>query len=88
MINEHGLIVECAYNQLEKELDNLEIEWKHRYIVTVKEERKNNVQITHLFEVYPYEEGTRLYWNVKHYPPENEFIKIYKQLIDYFSEIY
>lgn len=22
MVNEHGLIVECAYNQLEKNLDN------------------------------------------------------------------
>lgn len=40
MINEHGLIVECAYNQLEKELDN----YKHTF-----DQSKRNEEMLKIF---------------------------------------
>ena len=42
MVDKHGLIVECAYNQIEKKLDN--------YHTTFDQQKKNEYLFNHLFQ--------------------------------------
>lgn len=66
-----------------EKIDNLNINWKHRYLVSAIEYKNNKEdKIIHLFEIYPYKEGNRIYWNVQYYSPNSEFIKAYLKMLE------
>lgn len=64
-------------------LDNLNIKWKHRYLISAIEYKNNKEdKITHLYEIYPYKEGNRIYWNLQYHSPNSEFIKAYLKMLE------
>lgn len=64
-------------------LDNLNIKWKHRYVISAIEYKNNKEdKITHLYEVYPYKEGNRIYWNIQYHSPNSEFLKAYLKMLE------
>ena len=63
-------------------IDNFNIKWKHRYLITAVEYKNNGeTKIVHLFQIYPYKEGNRIYWNVQYHSPDSEFLKAYLQML-------
>lgn len=64
-------------------IDNLNIKWKHRYVISAIEYKNNKEdRITHLYEVYPYKEGNRIYWNIQYHSPNSEFLKAYLKMLE------
>lgn len=64
-------------------IDNFNIKWKHRYLITAVEYKHNSdTKIVHLFQIYPYKEGNRIYWNVQYHAPNSEFIKAYLKMLE------
>lgn len=64
-------------------LDNFNIKWKHRYVISAIEYKNNKEdKITHLYEIYPYKEGNRIYWNIQYHSPNSEFIKAYLKMLE------
>lgn len=69
-------------------LDNLNIKWKHRYVISAIEYKNNKEdKVIHLYEIYPYKEGNRIYWNIQYHPPNSEFIKAYLKMIELLMNI-
>lgn len=56
--------------------------WKHRYIALAIEKKKNGDKIFHLYEVYPFKDGNRYYWNIEYYPPESQYLKGYLKMLN------
>ena len=61
-------------------IENLNISLRHRYIITLEEKTKNNV-VKHYYEIHPYKEGSRIYWDYTYYPPNSEYIKAYLEML-------
>lgn len=71
------------HSEYTKLIDNLNVKWKHRYLVSVIEYKNNKEsKIIHLYEINPYKEGNRIYWNVQYYSPSSEFLKIYMKMLE------
>ena len=56
--------------------------WKNRYTVLAVEKKKDGNKIFHLYEVYPFKEGNRYYWNIEYYSPESQYLKGYLKMLN------